>query len=50
LCSCTHWPGAIGLEAKPMICPNLRTGSPAAMGAIAILCPRGTRSLAVVLP
>ena len=30
-----------------MIWPNLRTGSPAAIGVIAILWPRGTRSLAV---
>ena len=29
LCSCTHSPGAIGFEAKPMIWPNLRIGSPA---------------------
>ena len=41
LCSCTHWPGAIGFEAKPMIWPNLRIGSPTAIGAVAILWPRG---------
>ena len=34
----------MGFAAKPMIWPNLRTGAPSAIGALAILWPRGTRS------
>jgi hypothetical protein len=47
LCSCTQSPGAIGLEAKPMTWPNLRTGSPGPIAATASLWPRETRAPAV---
>src|SRR3954466_7936908 len=46
-CVCTHSPGAIGVVANPMIWSYLRTGSPLAIGATAILCPRITRARAV---
>src|SRR4051812_20268564 len=46
-CVCTHSPGAIGVVANPMIWSYLRTGSPLAIGATAILCPRITRAFAV---
>ena len=35
------------VPAKPIVCPNLRIGSPSAIAAIAILCPRGIRASAV---
>src|SRR5205814_5948070 len=38
----------MGALAKPMICPNLRMGSPLAIATTAILCPRGTRALATM--
>src|SRR3954453_4496592 len=44
---CTHSPGLIEVIAKPMIWSYLRTGSPFAIGATAILCPRITRAFAV---
>src|SRR5664280_1847631 len=47
---CTHWPGAIAVEAKPMIWPNLRNGSPSAIGPVAILWPLGMRSTATGAP
>ena len=45
-------PAAIACEAKPMICPYLRTGSPTAMSASATLCPSaiGSRTSTVRPP
>src|SRR5262245_21992365 len=40
-------PGRIGTLAKPMICPNFRTGAPSAISTVAILWPFGTRNTAV---
>ena len=47
VCSCTQSPGEIGFDAKPIVWPYFRTGSPSRMPATAILWPRGTRSRAV---
>jgi hypothetical protein len=41
-------PGAIAATAKPRIWPYLRTGSPAAIGAVASLWPAGTGTFTAI--